>query len=91
LHCIGGWAILSARRFRESYIKHNKGSHKEIQDNTHLLKDLLPHDSKKAMELPSGLSELDRGGLSFPKEELLLYLRETELRILEFLNDKSYK
>ena len=92
LYRIGGWAILSARKFRESYIKKSKESSEEMQEDIQLLKDLqIAHDSKKAMELPSGLAELDRGRLTFPKEELLLYLRETEVRILEFLNETNYK
>ena len=37
MYRIGGWAILSTRRFQESYIKCNKGSHEGIQED---MKDL---------------------------------------------------
>jgi len=35
LYRIGGWAILSARRFQEKYIKHNKGNHEEVKEDIH--------------------------------------------------------
>ena len=50
----------------------------------------LSKETKMDAELPIGLT-LDRGGLTIPKKELLPYFRESETRILEFLNDLNYR
>jgi len=92
LYRIGGWALLSAKRFRMNYIKQKKGNVDELMEEIQLLNELhLSKEAKKDAELPIGLATLDRGGLTIPKKELLPYLRETEARILEFLNDFNYK
>ena len=50
----------------------------------------IVNEAKDDSELPIALETLDRGGLTFPKKQLLPYLQETEHRILEFLTDKRY-
>ena len=92
LYRIGGWALLSAKRFRMNYITQNKGNVTELTEEICLLNELhLSKEAKMDAELPIGLTTLDRGGLTIPKKELLPYLRETETRILEFLNDLNYR
>ena len=41
--------------------------------------------------VPAGLVYLDRGGLVFPKQELLPNLRLVEERLLDVLNENNYR
>ena len=92
LYRLGGWALLSAKRFRMNYIKQNKGKINDLMEEIQLLSELhLSKEAKIDAELPIGLTSLDRGGLTIPKKELLPYFREIETRILEFLNEVNYQ
>lgn len=90
LYQIGGWALFSAAKFRQQCIRQQRGDVEKLAEELIDLKALqLAHESK--LHLPVGLRYLDRGGLTFPKEQLLPYLRKIEERMLEVLNDKNYR
>jgi len=89
---IGGWAILSALKFWMKCVKQQRGNINQIKEEITLLKELrIPDKEKDSADLSEGLKALDRGGLTYPKKELLPYLQETERHILELLNDTNYK
>ena len=69
LYCIGGWALLSAKRFQMNCITQNKGNVSELTEQIHLVSELhLSREAKMNAELPIGLTTLDRGGLTIPKK-----------------------
>ena len=87
---LGGWAILSSIKYRQKHIGQNLGNVVKYGEELELLNALrLPNEDKT--ELPDALNYLDRGGLTFPKVELLPYLQAVEACMLEILNDKNYK
>ena len=87
LYRIGGWAIHSLLKQTSERVKHT-------EDVTTLKEELKLLESMKLDDktsVPPGLVYLDRGGLLFPKQELLPYLRLVEERLLDVLNENNYR
>lgn len=65
LYRIGGWALLSAIKFRHKCIKQNKGKIDELKEELHVLKALqLPTESK--VHMPAGLTSRFQRKYFFP-------------------------
>ena len=85
LYRIGGWALLSAKRFRMNYITQNKGNVSELTEEICLLNELhLSKEAKMDAELPIGLTTLDRGGLTIPKKSFCLIFGKQKQELLNF-------
>ena len=61
-----------------------------LNDELYLLEAMVASKEEKA-SLPKGLQFLDRGGLTFPKETIIPYLRVVEERMLDVLSKDNYR
>ena len=90
LYRLGGWALFSATKFRCKAVKLSPSNCDVLKEEIELLNAIkIPHDEKDT--LPPALQYLDRGGLTFPRQELLPYLKEIEMRMLDVLNETNYR
>ena len=89
LYRLGGWALLSAIKYRKKELKLSPGK-LELQQELMLLQ-LLTVSQEEKINLPAALRYLDRGRLTFPQPSIIPFLRALEDRMLEILNETNYK
>lgn len=82
LHRICGWALKSASDHLKTHSRLDSGELNLIDS----LK--LPQSDKHL--LPKSVQYLDRGGLTFMKPSFWPWMNAAELKIIEYLNQKSY-
>ena len=85
LQRITGWAVKSAYDSIKAGLK-SENAHKKL---TLLTVMKLPSECKKA--LPIGLQFLDRGGLTFVKDEFIPWMMAMEKSFVTYLNQKKYQ
>ena len=95
LYRISGAALCQMIQLRKDTLSEKKGKRKitpqsrsEMEIELHLLMQLKETDKS---HLPNALKVLDEGNLTFVKKDFLNFVREADVNIREFVNEKRLK
>ncbi len=91
---LGGWALFSAKKYRERALKHEtktKLTASKLQVYQKEIKVLESVVMSNKSELPIGIAAKDRGKLTLPHPSLVPFLRKANTAFKESLNHQCYQ